>query len=233
MNSLESAYKQMLRSQKSFLGSAVVTALVFGSIVTTEFSIPKRAEESESSVPIYYMPPPAPTSYDNEPQPASSASTQTVAFDYSFEDKPAEIALNFADVDLNAVPGVGMELALDIDRKFVATRPSASTIDGLVVYERGQVDQIPRRVYAPKPQVPYRLGSVTANLIVLYIVNEKGRAENIHILNTSDIRFNDVARRSIGTWKFKPAIKSGAPVNSWVQHEFNFNKGSSSPFSIN
>lgn len=233
MKSLESVYKQKLHSQKSILGAAAVTALVFGSIVTTEFSIPSRNESLADTVPIYYMPPPAPPSYEKEPQPASSASTKTVAFDYSFKEQPAEIALSFVDVKLEATPGVGMDLVLDVGRKFVATRPNVDSIDQVVVYERGQVDERPRRTYAPKPDVPYSLGYYTAELIVLYIVNKKGRAENIHILSSSNTEFNDIARESVGRWRFKPAIRSGEAVNSWVQHEFNFDRGSTSPFSLN
>jgi len=233
MNSLESLYRQKLRSQKSLLGSALLTALVFGSIVTTEFSIPTKQEAAAATTPIYYMPPPAPPSFDKEPQPASSASTKTMAFDYSFREEPAEISLSFVDVPLAAVPGIGMDLKLDLDRKFVAARPTLETVSQIVIYERGEVDEKPRRTYAPEPDVPYSLGRFTAQLIVLYIVNTKGRAENIHVLSSSNPKFNDIARKSISRWRFKPAIKSGNTVNSWVQHEFNFREGATSPFSIN
>jgi len=185
------------------------------------------------TTPIYYMPPPAPPSEDREPEPASNAAEKTVAFEYSFKDQPAEIALNFVDVKLDSAPGVGMNLALDVDRKFVATRPNVDSINNVIVYERGQVDEKPRRTYAPHPNVPYSLGRYRAELIVLYIVKKDGRAENVHILDSTNPKFNDIARKAINRWRFKPAIKNGQPVSSWVQHEFNFQEGSTSPFSIN
>ncbi len=233
MASLEQDYSNKGSMAKAFLGSVAVTAGLFLAIASTRISLSYLDTEEESEAPLYYVPPPAPPSENISPQPMSSKSSDSPSIEFAFDDEPAEISLDLLDIPLQSDLKSRMALGLDLDRKFMAVKPTASQFDGLVIFEKGQVDEIPYRMFAPEPRVPYSLQKLGAKLIVLYIVTKKGRAENIHVLDSSHEEFNDIAKSAIKRWRFKPALKAGEPVNSWVQHTFSFEKGSGSPFSLN
>ena len=233
MASLEQDYSNRGSLLKAFFGSVAVTAGIFLAIASTRIPSGKIVEAQDSEAPLFYVPPPAPPSQNIAPQPMSSKASESPSIEFAFDDEPAEISLDLLDIPLEHDLKSKLSLGLDLDRKFMAVKPSASQLDGLVIFEKGQVDQIPYRMFAPEPRVPYSLQKLGAKLIVLYIVTKKGRAENIHVLDSSHEQFNEIAKSAIKRWRFKPALKAGEPVNSWVQHTFSFEKGSGSPFSLN
>lgn len=232
MESLESEYRKPGRVVPAFFFSGLVTFGLFLAIPSTLISLKFSRPAEQETAPLYYVPPPAPPTEVVAPQPQASKAAQSYSIDFSMSEKPAELSLDFLDVPIGHNIDSAVPLSLDAGRKFVASKPDLGNLDGFVVYERSEVDEIPYITFAPEPRVPYDMQRVGAELIVLYRVNAKGRAENVHVLDTSDERFNRLAKDAISHWRFKPAIKSGKAVDSWVQHIFSFQKGSGSPFSL-
>jgi protein TonB len=59
-------------------------------------------------------------------------------------------------------------------------------------------------------------------------VTTEGRVEDVSILKSDPKEiFDEVTRQSVSRWKFKPGIKDGEAVDTWVEIdiEFELNKG--------
>lgn len=62
-----------------------------------------------------------------------------------------------------------------------------------------------------------------ATLRFEYVINQAGATENIFLVTASDARFAPAVYAAIKSWKFKPALKGGKPVNCRCQQETRVN----------
>lgn len=83
----------------------------------------------------------------------------------------------------------------------------------------------PKPVNAPQPKYPAKLrkAGVTGTVLVWVSVDEKGRPFDLAIKKSSDNDDLDrAALEGIKKWKFKPAMKDGAPVTVRIDVQVNF-----------
>ncbi|MEM9157754.1 MAG: energy transducer TonB [Verrucomicrobiota bacterium] len=230
--------KEFIKSRDSIwshLSGLLITSGLFFLIGTTSGITYTLDDVAEEKKPLYYIPPPAPVSEHEASTPKSNRSIESLSIDLAYDEEPVELALDFINVALDPQVNASLALNMDLDRGFQASRPSVGEFDNVVIFERSEVDEKPRLMYNPEPKVPYRLRGDEVVLTMLYFVTEKGRAERISVLdgNTDNPEYHEIAKKSITTWRFRPARRDGKPVNCWVQQIFKFNRGSTSPFSLN
>ena len=58
---------------------------------------------------------------------------------------------------------------------------------------------------------------------IAYIVNEKGRTEEVQIATATNQEFGEAARDAVARWRFKPGKKDGKPVRTAVVQIVTFN----------
>jgi TonB family protein len=90
--------------------------------------------------------------------------------------------------------------------------------------EKTRVDVMPVVETRAMPKYPdaakkdHLEGKVDLNVLV----DTRGRVEKVEVLKTDARIFNEAAIRSAKEWTFKPALKNGKPVATWVTIPFQF-----------
>ncbi|MBM9616333.1 energy transducer TonB [Desulfobulbus rhabdoformis] len=88
-----------------------------------------------------------------------------------------------------------------------------------------EVDKMPQAVATTQPMYPYRakrLG-VEGAVRIRFLVNKSGRAEMFKILESKPPgEFDQAVQKTVKNWKFKPAIKDGRAVETWVETTIQF-----------
>ncbi len=90
--------------------------------------------------------------------------------------------------------------------------------------EKVKVDVMPvaeKKVMPTYPEAAKKdhlQGKVTLNVLI----DAKGRVEKVEVLKTDAEVFNAAAIASAKEWTFKPALKDGKPVATWVTIPFQF-----------
>ena len=142
-----------------------------------------------------------------------------------------EIPLELLNIELNVEPVAESDIFLSLEGNFRPAKPNI--VQRLIIYNRDQVDEKPVRLYTQNYSASNELQSKGAFLLVLYRVTDKGRTENIHILDSNSEEATEIARKIIKSSRFRPAKKNGHTVNVWVEHEMIFKEDKLySPFSI-
>jgi len=87
------------------------------------------------------------------------------------------------------------------------------------------VDTPPEPIEQHPPKIPAELDKLTTKntVVVEFIISKTGIVEFLRAAESSDPRFNDCTLAAVATWKFKPAIKKGSPVNCRVSQRIDFN----------
>jgi TonB family protein len=93
------------------------------------------------------------------------------------------------------------------------------------IFEQGQVDEQAIPQHTPGVQYPQRAieQMIQGEVEVLFVVTYQGKVTDIQIVRTpSPIFVNDV-RRTVASWRFKPAKKKGIVVNQRFRKVIEFN----------
>ncbi|HYZ48893.1 MAG TPA: TonB family protein [Sphingomonas sp.] len=110
--------------------------------------------------------------------------------------------------------------------------PIAPTFPELPIGPQKQVEPVtvgaqPDQRYAGDFQPPYppqllRTG-VEGKVVVKILIGADGRVKQVAILSADDPLFADAAeRQALRKWRFKPATRDGAPIESWKQMTVRF-----------
>lgn len=75
-----------------------------------------------------------------------------------------------------------------------------------------EVDTMPKPVKQTAPEVPGELRGQTGTIQVGFLIDEKGNVVNPRIAKSTNDELNEIATKTVGTWKFKAAEKGGKPV---------------------
>ena len=68
------------------------------------------------------------------------------------------------------------------------------------------------------------------NVVIKAVLRKSGKVTNVRVLEPGNCpKFEKRAIKSVESVKFKPAIKDGAPVPTYMQFEFNLNCGGECP----
>ncbi len=88
-----------------------------------------------------------------------------------------------------------------------------------------EVDTMPQAVAATQPMYPYRakrLG-VEGSVKIRFLVNTSGRTDLFKVLAANPPgEFEQTVEKTVKNWKFKPAMKDGRAVETWVETMIQF-----------
>lgn len=231
MDQFEAELKHQSRSWKALLGAALTTGVLFLLIASTSIVI-KEPPALEAEPLVYeYIPPPPVTPRKQTTPPLSSSIAESFKFDPTVESSPPDVQLDLLDIRLAPEVDPDRAIALDMQRTFEVQKPA--DINANFVFEVDEVDEIPVWVYGPVvPRLPEHLRRTVADVLVLFVVTEKGKTENIFVLDSPDPDFAQPTIDMIRKWTFRPARKDGKPVRVWAQQLLTYRPRSTSPFSI-
>ncbi len=84
--------------------------------------------------------------------------------------------------------------------------------------EKAKVDVMPETVKKVMPNYPGAAlkNKVQGKVFLNVLIDVKGRVEEAEVSKTDDPIFNEAAITSVKRWTFKPALKNGKPVATWV-----------------
>lgn len=231
MDRFEIELKQQSRSWKAFLGAGLTTAVLFLMIASTSIIIQTPDSTAVQPLTYEYIPPPPVTPRHKTTPPLASSIAEAFKYDPTVLSAPPDIKLDLLDIRLAPDVDPGLSIALDMQRTFEVQKPA--DIDGSFTFDVDQVDEVPVWAYGPTvPRLPNRLRQTDADVLVLYVVTDKGKTENVFILDSPDPGFSQPTIDLIKKWTFRPGRKDGEPVRIWVQQLLTYRPHSTSPFAI-
>jgi len=153
---------------------------------------------------------------EDEPPPPPQLAEETPPLDLS----QLELALN---VGMGGA-GLGGDFAVKLPVDTAASNADAAS-DAL--FSIADLDQRPRAIYQPGPNLPPKLRRKTpATVYVLFTVDPRGRVENPLVQSASDPDFEAPALAAVRQWKFEPGKRNGEAVRFRMRVPITFPKGS-------
>ncbi len=165
------------------------------------------------------------------PQPEEAVIEEEIEEEELEEEEPPELEeeiepLSLEQLELALEPSAGEggwgvgDFTLDLSRMQAA----AGGMDE--IFQMGELDQKPRQL--PPFTQPRRDAKVKkaspGKVIVVFIVNEKGRVERPKIKYTDDPILNKATLDAVKQWRFEPARRNGKPVSTPVKRTIAFPK---------
>ncbi len=90
---------------------------------------------------------------------------------------------------------------------------------GMKVFDPSMLDQQPQARFQAKPQYPFemRRAGIAGEVVVDFIVDDKGDVQNAFALRSSQREFEAAAVQAVSKWKFKAGRKGGKEVPTHMQ----------------
>jgi len=197
--------KQLLK-RLLVVGGAVGLTLVFFLVLPLMQQIARTPTDQMvvRSVDTASIPPP-PEPPQEEPEEPEEPEEQP-----ELEEQSQPLDLSQLELALNPGSGGGLGAGtLEVDLSGVAD--GGSDIESL--FNMSQLDQKPRPVYQPSPNITERMRRrAPGTVYVIFIVNEQGRVEEARIQKASDPVFTQPALAAVKKWRFEPGKRNGEPV---------------------
>jgi protein TonB len=151
-------------------------------------------------------PPPPPEEKVEEPPPPPSLS-----------DTPPPMNLN---VDLDFAAGSGGALAGF--GAFGGAEDSAGS--ALDTFDVSELEKRPEVVSSVPPQYPAELrkAKVEGAVTLVFVLDETGRVDDLRVENSSRPEFEKPALDAVRRWKFRPGMKDGEPVRTYMKLPIRF-----------
>ena len=183
-----------------------VSGLLFLAIPLTQIfiSYEKTTEDIEA---LEIAPPPPPPPPEDPPPPPEPEQEEPPP---ELNTPPPPISLEQLDMALN--PGTGGSMAGDF--ALPTFDVSNTDLGGLEIFELGDVDSPPQprtRIEFSYPSAAARRG-ITGVVKVEYVVNERGRVEQINIVESPDPILSKATEDTLNRARFEPAQKGNQPV---------------------
>lgn len=183
-----------------------VSGLLFLAIPLTQiFTSYEKSPEAIEALEI--APPPPPPPPEDPPPPPEPEQEEPPP---ELDTPPPPISLEQLDMALN--PGTGGSMAGDF--ALPSFDVSSSDLGGLEIFELGDVDSPPQprtKIEFSYPSSAKRRG-ITGVVKVEYVVNERGRVEQINIVDSPDRSLSNATTEVLERARFQPAEKSGRAV---------------------
>ena len=210
--------RRMLHRALVLSGAAAFTVMFFLVLPILQAISRSPAKEREVEVSVAAPPPPdAPPEEEPEEEPEP-------------EEPPPELLedsepLDLAELELALGAGVGSNwMAGDFAVKLKVIGGDAANEDAL--FALSDLDQPPQATYQPNPMVDDRMRrKLPGKVVILFIVDERGRVQNPIARNPSDPVFERAAMTAIKKWRFEPGKRNGKPVRFRMRQQFTFPKG--------
>lgn len=207
---------------RAVLGAILLTASVFLVLPLTQMLSAGRVDKVLTGLETATLEPPPPPPIveeeEPEPEPEEEEPDPVPELDLAANDMAFEIP----NLDL----GVGTGGALN-DRlaNFVG---AAAQMDQAEVFELSDLDSKPMLVGPIRPKHPPNLlkQKISGSVVLLFVVNDKGRVEEARVENSSRPEFETPALEAVRRWKFKPGQREGGAVSVYVRQQIQFNVNS-------
>lgn len=213
----------------SFLGGVIICfGILFGIYIAQRTQVDEMPD-LVSDVRSVYLPAPVPPpdSFVEQKLPPPSE----IQFDPAPSPSPVKIAATQLSEHY-----VDRPMALpSFDYEIESFRPSTSVQLRDQIYKTSEVDQPPVVLYKKHPHMSLTLirSTTTKRIRLLYIVNTRGRVEDVKLLGGSEnIKFDKVIMNALKEWRFRPAYKDGKKVRCWVQQVLVAKRPGGSAFSV-
>jgi protein TonB len=214
--------RKVLHQEKSGAGLALAvlfavgfTALLFGFIpFAHRINKPERTLElvktSAIEMPQEQEEETPPTVEEEKPEEMAPEPQLTEA-------QPQEIPLS---ADLEVVLGTGGALAGFGDIRAL----TAAQIIKDETFAPEELEKPPEPVTEIAPVYPpeLRKAKIDGVVTLLFVINEDGRVEDPRVENSSRPEFEKPALDAIRKWRFRPGMKDGEPVRTYVKRPFRF-----------
>jgi protein TonB len=195
-----------------------VRVVVGASVLTLGCFLVLPLMETISSGPVADLPPPPPPM---EPEPEQEPEP---------DEQPPQLEENSAPLDLSQLelalnPGMGGDWGTaDFAVKLSATvSPTGGGDDGL--FSLADLDQKPRAIYQPMPQLDAQLRKKAPGSVhVIFVVDQKGKVEDPRVQSATDPAFERPALAAVKQWKFEPGKRQGQPVRFRMRVPITFPK---------
>lgn len=199
-----------------FLGAALLTLGVFLVLPLTQLVSARReavlavrpAELSqEEETPEADVPPPPPPEAEPPPEPPPP----------SLADSPPPLNLN---VSLDVAFGTGGALATGAG----LFQEAAAQAGGLDAFSVADLEKRPELLSAVPPAYPdsLRKARVEGLVTLMLVLDEQGRVEDPRVESSTHKEFEAPALEAIRKWKFKPGLKDGQPVRTYLRQPIRF-----------
>lgn len=102
---------------------------------------------------------------------------------------------------------------------------SASTGNfNAVIFEEGQTDENAVPLNTPMPAYPKAAQerSLEGEVEIIFVVNTEGKVETVNIVRAPHQSFLSEVRKTLNTWRFKPAKNQGVPVKVRMKQVIKF-----------
>ena len=111
---------------------------------------------------------------------------------------------------------------LSVPKRIAHTRVDASKMKN--VFNLADLDRIPEPIFQPAPVFPHRLKHEVqyAEVLVEFIVDEKGKVPWAKVVDSSHRGFENAAILGVSRWQFRAGMKNGKRVNTRMQVPLRF-----------
>lgn len=197
----------------------------------TQLNIEFTQPEQPQPLQDFYIPPPPP------PPPAKTPpkkSPTPMSFSIPVSEGDGDFPIGFLDVEFGLTPQKLTEASFNTPDSI--SDYETDGLEDLTVYDYSEVTVKPSTRYHPTLKIPPKvIGHTRKPVPFTYIcrVNTKGRATDIHIIDTPYPEAIPYMLEFVKGIRFNVAKKDGKPVSCLVRRRGNYHPaGSGSPFSL-
>jgi len=166
------------------------------------------------------LPPPPPAPLEEEPEQEPEPEEEPPQLE------PDSQPLDLAQLELALNPGLGDgwlggDFAVDLGNL------AGGTQDVEALFSMADLDQTPRALYQPGPQLDRALRrKAPGKVVVIFVVDQRGRVESPLVQSSSDPAFEKAALGAVKQWKFEPGKRNGEAVRFRMRVPITFPKDS-------
>jgi periplasmic protein TonB len=214
--------RKVYHNEKSRTGLAValfvgvgITAILFGIIPFSHIIAKPRSLVQLRSVSTADLP--APTENELPPVVTEPEKKEETPPELKLADAPQQIALS---ADLEVAVGSGGALAgFGEVQKLAATEAAREE-----AFDVSELEKRPEPVSQVAPTYPSELrkAKIEGLVTLVFLLSEEGRVEDPRIENSSRPEFEKPALEAIRKWRFRPGVKEGQPVRTYIRIPMRF-----------
>lgn len=199
------------------LGAIFITLALFLVLPLMQaINKPPAADLTYQALDTALLPPPPPVL---EEEPEEEEQPEESPPQLADEDPP----LDLGQLELALNPGYGSGWGGDFAIKLGGDATSGKAVDAL--FSEADLDQKPRVVHQPGPQVTEQMRRKTpGQVVVIFTVDRDGRVQLPKVQRSSDPVFERAALAAIRQWRFEPGRRKGEPVQFRMRVPITFPK---------
>jgi len=213
--------RKVYHGKSNFAGLPAAVGIAVGLTATIFCVIPfshlvNKAGRSFEIVKTSAVDLPPPAEEKTAPPPPETEKPPEAPADPQLTETPQQIAIS---ADLEAVGGTGGALpGFDVRALTAAQRIQDETFDVSELEKRPEpVSQV-----APTYPPELRKAKIEGLVTLVFVLNEEGHVEEPRVENSSRPEFEKPALEAIRKWRFRPGMKSGQAVRTFVRVPMRF-----------